>query len=219
MKTPISSILAGCFVLSLISGCEKPESPETSEEETRPAGFPRRGDIEISESDGLVRLKGETEPFSGQVVMRNKEWKMGYVATYLDGKLHGPEIRFYPDGVTMKRWFDWVDGEKVRHRDFYEDGQIPRDAMMKDGVAFGPHRRSGEDGLLRFDGTFTHSLLWHGRIRDKDENGIVLWDAIFERGQYVSGIYPKELEQELIEKGRLDPETLKPTAEPITPWP
>ncbi|NNE92980.1 MAG: hypothetical protein HKN23_15150, partial [Verrucomicrobiales bacterium] len=179
-----------------------------------PGGFPKRYDVEVSESDGLTRLKGETEPFSGQVVMRNKEWKMGYLATYLEGKQHGPEIRFYPDGVTMKTWFDWVDGEKVRHRDFYETGQIQRDAMMKDGIAYGRHRRWGENGLLRFDGNFTDNIQWHGHIRDRDADGNVLWDAIFENGRYISGVYPKSEEENLIKGGMLDPDTLQPTAKP-----
>ncbi len=206
-------LLPALSALALLPACDEkqPASTSGSGETALQKAFPKRGDVETGE-DGITRLKGESAPYSGAVVMRTKEWKPIYLATYKDGKLHGPELRYYEDGVTLMRWYDWFEGEKVRHREFYESGQIKIDAMMKDGEAFGKHRKWDEAGLLRFDGNFIENLLWHGHVTDLNAEGEVLWDAEFDNGRYVSGIYPEEAEADLIKNGLIDPETKMPTA-------
>lgn len=203
------TVACAAVVLAAFTSCNESDKKSEATASTPKAGFNKRGDIEVGD-DGLARLKSMTTPYSGQIVMRNKQWQIGYLASYQDGKLNGPEIRYFPDGITLMRWYDWVHGEKVRHRHFYENGHIQIDAMMKNGEAFGSHRTWAEDGLLRFDGNFAENLQWDGRVRDVNENGEVLWDAIFDHGRYVSGTYPKDHEQKLIDGGMLDPKTLQP---------
>ncbi|NNE91301.1 MAG: hypothetical protein HKN23_06610, partial [Verrucomicrobiales bacterium] len=71
---PFLRLAVFIFPFALLAACD--DEPEQTSAPAEPGGFPKRYDVEVSESDGLTRLKGETEPFSGQVVMRNKEWKM-----------------------------------------------------------------------------------------------------------------------------------------------
>lgn len=200
--------LAAVFALS--SCFDEKASPEVQTTET-PEGFVKPSSLVVDEATGVSSLDGT--PFSGPVVTREKDWSIKYFAQYRDGQLHGPELRYYDDGVTVRRWYDWVEGEKVRHREFYENGQIKLDAMTKNGEAYGKHRTWDEKGMLRFDGNFVENLQWDGPVKDVDAEGNVLWDAVFEKGRYVSGIYPKQEEQSLIEAGMLDPETLQPTAQ------
>ena len=96
-------------------------------------------------------------------------------------------------------------GRKSRHRTWFENGNREIDAMMRDGIAFGRHLKWFEDGSLRFSGNFKDNLQWHGHIVDVGEDGTVYWDAIFENGRYVSGIYPAAEEEAMREAGMLGP--------------
>lgn len=207
---PLLSALAAVLFLALFASC----APDDGSDEAAPVdavrgGSPGAGWIAQGE-DGLAYLKGASVPYSGAVERRGKAGELYYSANYRSGKLHGPEVE-YAAGGKVRRWFDWMEGEKVRHRVFYENGQIKRDAMFKGGQAVGPHRNWSESGRLTFDGAFAPGMLWHGRIRDCDDEGNVLWDAEFENGDYLHGVYPKSEEQNLIKSGLLDPETLQPT--------
>lgn len=181
--------------------CQKSDG-NLSEQGKRKAGFPRRGDIEVRGQDDLVYLKGDTEPYTGVVVSRDKLWKMNYFATYEKGKLHGAEMQWYANG-GLKKMYDYDRGEKIRHREWFENGNPEIDAMMKNGGAYGKHLKWFEDGSLRFSGNFIEDLLWDGPVKDIHKDGTVMWDAIFKRGRYVSGKYPPSEKQKLIDGGML----------------
>ena len=104
---------------------------------------------------------------------------------------------------------DYESGEKIRHREWFENGNREIDAMMKNGVAFGRHLKWFEDGSLRFSGNFVENLLWDGPMKDIHKDGTVMWDAVFKRGRYVSGKYPPSEKQKLIDGGMLDPDKVK----------
>lgn len=184
--------------------CQKSDKEKASKSAEK-SGFPNQTVIEIREQDGLAYLKGETEPYTGVVIGRNKEWQMKYFANYERGKLHGAEMRWY-EGGGMKKMLDYERGEKVRHREWFENGNREIDAMMKDGAAFGRHTKWFEDGSLRFSGNFIEDLLWDGPVKDIHKGGAVMWDAVFKRGRYVSGKYPPSEKQKLIDGGMLKEE-------------
>ncbi len=191
------------LLLVLIVGqvaCRKPgrQVAKVAEEKV----FIHRSDIEVRQQDGLVYLKEGTTPFTGVVIGRGDGSRMNYFTNYEKGVQHGPEIWWYGDGV-MKKMLDYEHGEKIRHREWFANGNRKIDAMMKDGFAFGRHLKWFEDGSLRFSGSFVEDLLWDGPVKDIGENGEVMWDAIFKRGRYVSGKYPASEKQKLIDGGML----------------
>jgi len=193
------------FSLLLVSfgqiACQKTDKEKPVKSIEKP-GFPKQRDVEIREQDGLTYLKGGTEPYTGVVVDRSKEWQMKYFANYEKGKLHGAEMRWH-EGGGMRKMLDYAHGEKVRHREWFENGNREIDAMMKNGEAFGRHLKWFEDGSLRFSGNFIENLLWDGPVKDIHKDGKVMWDAVFKRGRYVSGIYPPSEKQKLIDGGML----------------
>ena len=206
----LALVLACISTLVITSSCKQEDDRNSSGKRSNGASIPRTGQI-VEKEDGLIYLKDAKTPYSGPVILPDPTGYLRYTANYQGGKLHGPEMKFGAEG-RIRRWFDWIDGEKVRHRDFYESGQLKRDAMFKGGHAIGKHRTWSESGMLKFDGAFAPGLQWHGHIRDRDDDGKILWDAHFENGQYLRGIYPKSEEKNLIDRGLIDPETLLPTS-------
>jgi len=204
-----NSALVACFCVVIgLSACRE-DGAETVDN-PRPDGFTTPQEI-IVKDDDLAYREGDDKPFTGAVVTRDKEWRPRYFGYYFEGKLHGPETRWYSDG-KLKRIFDYNHGEKTRHREWFENGLPKLDAMTKDGIAYGRHIKYDETGRERFIGNFGENLQWDGHIRDVGEDGTVLWDADFENGHYIRGIYPESEKQNLIDNGMLN-EDGTPTAE------
>ena len=207
--------------LLLLPGCDESDREENSADSSsaagRPSEFVHPRDLEEGE-DGLTRRKGETEPFSGAVIVRDQDWNLRYFAHYQKGKLHGPELKFWDDG-TLRRNFDYEAGSKVRHREYFENGNPKIDATMVDGEAYGRHRTWFEDGTLRWTGRFVENLLWDGPVVDLNEDREVMWDAVFDRGKFVKGIYPEEAQERLLEEGVITPEQALYPIEGSSPTP
>lgn len=201
-------VLAGSMLFSCDRGANKEKKAPL-----KPFPTPKR--VQAG-ADGLVRLNGQTEPYTGPVILSDEALHLRYFAYYHQGKLHGPEIRYYEDG-TMRKLFDFEHGEKVRHREWFPNAQAKTDAMMVDGVAYGPHRTWFEDGRPRWTGTFVEDLLWQGRIVDYSEDGKLMWDAIFDKGRYLSGTYPEAEQENLIANGLLKPENAVYPRKPSSP--
>ncbi|MCF6313291.1 MAG: hypothetical protein L3J39_12650 [Verrucomicrobiales bacterium] len=188
------------FCSVCLTACQKEEARKVGESERK--SFTKRSDLETLGAGALVYLKGSKLAYTGVVISRDKDWQMGYFANYEGGELHGAEIWWHENG-RMKKMLDYEHGEKVRHREWFESGVHKIDAMMKDGKAFGRHVKWFEDGSLRFSGNFVENLLWDGAVKDVHEDGKVMWDAVFKRGRYVSGVYPPSEKQKLIDGGML----------------
>ena len=200
-----SILMALAFGLCSCNSDKDDEQKSTKgDSEGRQMTYLKPDDIEVRDN-GLAFLKGEEEPYTGPIMQRDKSRTLRYFGYYMEGQLHGSEMRWYPSRA-LRRSYDYERGEKIRHREWFENGNQKKDAMMKNNEAYGRHLMWFEDGRKRFEGNFIEDLMWHGRIKDWKEDGTVLWDAIFEKGKYVSGIYPESEKQRLIDQGLLDPE-------------
>lgn len=196
------ALLAGISLT--LSGCKRGADSEDANQERERKRYPHRKELE-SGDDGLIRLKGETDPFTGAVVHGDGVSTVNYFASYEGGQPHGPEIKYHENG-TISRILDFHHGEKVRHREWFDNGTPEVDAMMKDGIAYGRHLRWFEDGSLRFSAHFLDKLRWDGPVKDVSTDGKIMWDAVFENGKYRSGIYPEEAQGNLLERGLLKPQ-------------
>ena len=209
MNFPATRILSliPAFVLCFgSSGCRE-ESQDNTAAKSEPQRYTHRKELETGE-DGLVRRQGETEPYTGVVIHGDGERTISYFASYRDGKAHGPQIHYHDNG-RIRLILDFEDGEKVRHREWFENGNREMDAMMRDGIAYGRHLRWFEDGSLRFRANFLEKLRWDGQVKDVAPDGTVMWDAWFENGKYRSGHYPEEAQENLLERGLITPEEAK----------
>ncbi|MCB1090585.1 MAG: hypothetical protein KDL87_03590 [Verrucomicrobiae bacterium] len=222
-------VLIAAVSVAFVSCNEDRETSTEPKVRTIPFQIPSPSKIELGE-DGVARLKGTTEPYTGTVATFDETGtKPRYFAQYLNGKLHGPEMKFYDDG-KLRREYDYNHGEKIHHREWFPNGNLKRDAAFEGGNAIGPHRTYFEDGRLRWSGFFIENLLWQGHIVDYAEDGTLMWDAIFEKGKYVSGTYPESEQEKMIAQGLVKPEnalyprkpasqTEAPTKEGVPPKP
>lgn len=188
-RRPAAAVLTAALALLLLACGGQPE-PEPG------VTFPTRDDL-VENDDGLTLLETTGEPYTGPVQDISSSGVLRYFAFYRDGVLHGAEMRFDREG-RLRRLNDHHDGEHVRRRDWFENGVMELDAMLKDGSAYGRHTRWFEDGSLRFFcENMMEGLRWDGRVKDIAPDGTVIFDAIFREGQFVSGISPSE---ELLER-------------------
>ncbi|MEM9281961.1 MAG: hypothetical protein AAGA96_09055 [Verrucomicrobiota bacterium] len=179
-------VLAGLFA----TGCDPREKVEKAVSPGDYA-FATVSDIEQRE-DGLTYLKGSRDPFNGPVIRTHPARGLRYFAMYQNGMLNGPEMTFYDNGL-MRRITDFRDGIRDRNRDYYENGNPWRDAMLRGQFAWGRHLKWHENGQLGFSGEIhqdKESMKWHGHVTDHGENGELIVDAIFDHGAYVGGIFP-----------------------------
>lgn len=206
-RIPLSGLLLPSFAL-LLAACNEDTSSSSdsgnSEGTASATSFAHPKELTEGE-DGLMRRNGEETPFTGTAIIKDRDWNLRYFAYYQKGKLHGPELKFWEDG-TLRRNFDYEAGEKVRHREYFENGNPKIDATMVDGVALGRHRTWFEDGDIRWSGHFIENLLWDGPIIDYSADKEILWDAEFKDGRYVSGVYPEEAQDHLLKEGLITPE-------------
>ena len=203
---PLPPLLAAVGIAVLVAGCNEESTSPSSEDQTaeRSAGFTHPDDL-VEGEDGLFRLEGETEPYTGPAIIRDRDWNLRYFAFYQKGKLHGPEMKFWEDNL-LRRNFDYEAGEKIRHREWFENGNPKIDATMVDGVAMGRHRTWFEDGEIRWSGAFVENLLWDGFVIDYNEDREIMWKAEFDNGRFLEGIYPEEAQEHLIKSGHVKPE-------------
>jgi len=136
-------------------------------------------------ADGLMYVRGAGEPFSG-VVLRESKGVPRYFASYREGELHGPEVRWSAEGA-LGRIFDYEFGEKVRDRRYFEDGGRQLDALMFHGKAYGPHRVWHEGGGVAFVGEMLPEVGFHGNVVIRSAEGALVADCIFSHGKYVTG--------------------------------
>ncbi len=200
------ALVSGLAASLALTGCGGPEPSGDNDSKNQSArkDFTHPRELVVGE-DGLARRGEESEPYTGAAIMRDADWNLRYFAYYQDGKLHGPEMKFWEDG-KVRRNFDYDQGEKTRHREWFENGNPKRDAWFQGGHAIGPHQTWYEDGSPRWKGAFVGELQWDGHIVDRAPDGTILWDAEFDHGRYLSGTYPESEQENLIKAGMLKPE-------------
>lgn len=144
-------------------------------------------------ADGRVYEKGKGEPFTGVVTHVNERHVRVREESYVDGVPWGEWREWWPGGRRLKESVTWVNGSRVRERRWYSDGSRRSDSEMKDGTVNGWVRMWWPDGRLHRQAYLEDGMQVHGHLLEYDEDGAVLWDAIFEHGEFRSGMMPKEL--------------------------
>lgn len=159
-----------------------------------PASKEARKIVKLEErADGLTYAVGQSEPYSGRFLILSSGGQIRQEQNFLEGRRHGPwRINF--DGGLTKREVDYVNGEIVREREWFPSGRIKGDESMKNGLAFGPSQFWFEDGRIRKQVFVLDNLQPHGHILEFAVDGSVIYDAIYDHGNYVSGKRPEKKE-------------------------
>ena len=173
MILPSSRVLLTFLVLCL-AAC----SPQVGE-------MPKPPELE-QRADNLYYLKDQKTPFTGEFVKTAKNGVKQELATYLDGKLHGPTLSFIREKI-IKRRTDYVDGQRVRKRVWYDNGQLKADETWADTYAYGPCSYWFADGRLRKTMCMAKDYEPNGHVLEYDESGEVLIDVVLDCGKLISG--------------------------------
>ncbi len=151
-----------------------------------------KASIELEKrSDGLAYGKTSPEPYTGESVVFFKGTNRQSVETYQEGKPHGTWRRYWSNG-RLKREQQWVHGSQIHQRQWYEDGVLKEEADMKDGKRYGRIRMWWPDGRLRRTAFVGDNGRPHGHALEYAAGGSVVVDAIFQHGQYVSGLLQQD---------------------------
>lgn len=149
--------------------------------------------VEIQQrADGLVYATKSSLPFSGEVVVFTTKANRQSVETYHEGKPHGVWLRYWSNG-KIKREQQWVHGSQTHQRQWFEDGMLKEDLKMKNGMGNGRIRMWWPDGRLRRTAFVGDDLRPHGHALEYAADGSVVVDAIFNHGQYVSGLLKQDV--------------------------
>lgn len=154
-----------------------------------PQSSPQKETVSIElvvQKDGLAYAKESATPYSGEVVGFTSNLTRTSTETYQNGKRHGASLRFWSDG-RPKREECYEFGSKVSDRQWYEDGVLKSEAKIKNGVGIGRINLWWPDGRIRRTSWIGSNRKLHGHALEYDEQGLVLTDAIFHHGEYVSG--------------------------------
>jgi len=126
---------------------ELPDAPALSEEGQSPATqTPDPSSPEkLPPSEMFKRRRSfasSKPPENGEYIKNRLTGKMAWRATYKDGKLHGFMMKYYPDGVALKKIIPYHEGvvegvELTFERNGLLQSSIPYKAGKREGAAIG----------------------------------------------------------------------------------
>jgi|GEM_PF-7026721 len=151
--------------------------------------------------DGKAYEPGSDSPFTGTSRRVDKmSGKVTAETQYEAGRKHGWERRWFAENLDqMSRQTLWVQGEPVFFWLWWPNGQLKELSSQRSGkdfnrenIAYGSYVTWFEDGRIKFKVHFDEKFRWHGPALDYDDQGRLIWDAVFEHGIYKSGTKPSE---------------------------
>lgn len=137
--------------------------------------------------DGLTYAKGSMTPYSGNFTKITKAALKIEETNYVDGLQDGLEIRYFEDG-KVKRRAEWVKGQMVHRKSWWENGKLKSDEGIRNGGPWGTCSYFYEDGRLRKQGRFIEDYHVDGHCVLYAPDGTLEMDAVFDRGVYMGGI-------------------------------
>ena len=178
-------MLAALLCLTACNRTKKPRLPSGPKIEKR--------------EDGLYYEVGLLMPFNGTVKRYDKTTGAKvYECDYEKGKKDGWERRWFaekPEQIYTQSF--WVQGGPTFHWKFWPNGNLRELSSQRAGqdmgrpdIGFGTFLKFFEDGRLKFKAHYDEQFRWHGHVIDYDDQGVLMWDAIFDRGVAVSGKVP-----------------------------
>jgi len=186
-------LAAALTSVAIFGGCGgQPATGSDSEGGMRPRseqdvpGEIRRDALE--EKAGLFHLKGADAPFTGTAVTRFMIGPIAITQEFKEGQLDGVEEEWLKGG-SKKRSTLYRGGEAYFQTVWRADGSKKIETGLKDGKPHGTHKRWHENGKLGFEGEFYEGQ-FHGLLVDRDENGVLLMNARYDKGKLVEDLMP-----------------------------
>ncbi len=186
LLTPAACVLFCLFA----SACKEGKKPSV-----------RSGPELEQRGDGLTYEPGASAPFTGTQRGYAKESRaLIHACEYANGQKHGFERRWFKDNpAQMAKQIVWVKGEPAFYFEWWPNGNMKQLASQRDGseherenIAHGAYVKWFEDGRIKFRANYNENFRWYGNVLDYDDNGELMWDAVFHHGKYQSGHHPPD---------------------------
>jgi antitoxin component YwqK of YwqJK toxin-antitoxin module len=156
-------------------------------------------------ADGLTYISGTQTPYSGNYQSVAKNLATAEEVNYLNGKLHGPSIRYYETTGIIRRRIDYEEGIRVRKRAWYPNGQLRADEAWQGSQLIGLCTYWFDDGRLRKQISFAEGFQPTGQIIEYNQDGTVICDIILDNGKHVSGHVPPDYAKQVRTRYFSDP--------------
>lgn len=152
-------------------------------------------------ADRLFYEPGASEPFTGTQRGYDKETRaLNHECLYVSGLREGWERRWFKEKPEqMSKQILWVQGERAFYFEYWPNGNMMQLASQRDGsdfgrdsTAHGTYVKWFENGRVKFRAHYDLEFRWHGKVLDYNDEGELMWDAVFNHGKYVSGHHPPD---------------------------
>ena len=178
------------LALVCVTACNEEDKPSV-----------RSGPELVQKEDKLFYEPGSNTPFTG--VQRGYEKTsraLIHEVEYENGEKHGYERRWFKEKPTqLAKQMIWVRGERAFYFEWWPNGNMKQLSSQRTGedfgrmdIAHGAYVKWFEDGKIKFRANYNEKFRWHGNVLDYDDNGVLMWDAVFEHGKYKSGYCPPD---------------------------
>ena len=134
---------------------------------------------EVTCTKDICYLKKSNLPLTGELRQYDNNGKLYISTEYKDGKKHGDQKYYYPDG-NISSLEHFLDGTINGHaRSFYNNGKIKEEMYFDNGSKEISHRKFFESGILSEETEYSNNKK-NGRHRTFYENGKLKTDATFD---------------------------------------
>ena len=202
MKVQVGSLL-GCVLFMV--GCSKEKIAEVL-----PAEAPERvvslEQIQATQ-DGLIRVKGEANPFTGRVVGRRPGGGKEQEMTFVEGARHGTYVKWHANGKKAEE-VAWLRGvQEGPARAWLATGSRLYETTYREGRREGIYTEWHTNGRKRMEATFRNGQQ-EGPTTEWHRDGSVARREIWRGGKLVEELDAAELaaaaNQIVAERERLD---------------
>ncbi|WP_146022049.1 toxin-antitoxin system YwqK family antitoxin [Streptomyces sp. CB02959] len=105
--------------------------------------------------DEDARLHYEDDPFTGEVVSRDRQGRMIGLASYVDGVPSGPQNQWYPDGTKKKEGQTRYGLAVGEWRRWHPNGQLAEYSVFTPQGEYERLQKWDKEGNLTKDESFT----------------------------------------------------------------
>jgi len=137
---------------------------------------------DLENINGVMKMKGESEPFSGNFIEKDEEGATIGTGTFLNGLMDGTRTTFYPNGgKRMERTYieGYANGVGT---DYYENGKTKLTGDFKDGEETGKWTFYFETGEVRVVFHYKNGVQ-HGEYLEYSKDGTLLKKRYARQGQ------------------------------------
>ncbi|MDQ3191322.1 MAG: tetratricopeptide repeat protein [Bacteroidota bacterium] len=137
---------------------------------------------ELERVDGLWTKKGELKPYNGDFKETFEDGKMKGIGTFVDGKLEGLRIQYFPNGNKRTEKYYKNSYPHGMAKEFYENGTLKQSGEFVNNKESGFWYIYYPSGNKNVESTFVDGVQ-QGKYIELSENGELIAQYFFRNGK------------------------------------